>query len=72
MYSSANVVQTADINYLRTTITDHFSDTRENVVNPAYKKKAKEFIFNEFQRFGLATEYNSFTKSDDPLVSVSN
>jgi hypothetical protein len=32
----------------------------------SYKNRAKEYIYNEFVRFGLETEYHTF---DEPRVS---
>jgi hypothetical protein len=42
----------------------HFSNTRHH--DPqymSYKNRAKEYIYNEFVRFGLETEYHTF---DEP------
>lgn len=54
----------ADSNYLKNTIKDYFSDTRNHEVNNAYKTRAKEFIFQEFNRNGLETEYHVFNYLD--------
>ena len=48
-------------------IRDHFSNTRHH--DPqymSYKNRAKEYIYNEFVRFGLETEYHTF---HEPRVS---
>ncbi|KAL3832725.1 hypothetical protein ACJMK2_024342 [Sinanodonta woodiana] len=51
----------ADISYMRTTIQNHFSSIRHHQTNPTYKELAKTFIYQEFRRFGLATEFHNFT-----------
>ncbi|XP_045168396.2 uncharacterized protein YfbL-like isoform X1 [Mercenaria mercenaria] len=62
----------ADTGYLRSTITDHFSDNRNHEVNNDNKKASKEFIYQEFKRFGLETEYHNFSYSDLSSVPFAN
>ncbi|XP_052102073.1 uncharacterized protein LOC127735795 isoform X3 [Mytilus californianus] len=59
----------ADLEYMKIVIRTHFSDTRHHAPeHSAYKQTAKQFIFDEFQRFGLDTEYHTF---NDTAVSSS-
>ncbi|CAC5425943.1 unnamed protein product [Mytilus coruscus] len=59
----------ADLEYMKTVIRTHFSDIRHHAPeHSAYKQSAKQYIFNEFQRFGLDTEYHTF---NDTAVSAS-
>lgn len=52
---------------MKTAIRDHFSDTRHHQAEySSYKKSSKEYIYNEFVRFGLETEYHTF---NEPRVS---
>ncbi|XP_052796183.1 aminopeptidase S-like isoform X2 [Mya arenaria] len=51
----------ADLAYINSTLTQHFSDTRHHVTNPAYKSQALQFIYDEFQKHGLDTNYHNFT-----------
>jgi hypothetical protein len=49
---------------MHTTIRDYLSDTRHHDSKyMSYKNSAKEYIHDEFVRFGLATEYDTFSKS---------
>ena len=48
-------------------IRNYFSKTRHHDVGPDYKNRAKIFIRDEFQRFGLQTELQVF-----PDIRVSN
>ncbi|XP_052796151.1 uncharacterized protein LOC128228718 [Mya arenaria] len=50
----------ADLEYIRSTLTQHFSDTRHHIANPAYKSQARLFIYDEFQKGGLNTTYHNF------------
>ncbi|KAL3832732.1 hypothetical protein ACJMK2_024347 [Sinanodonta woodiana] len=56
--------RSADISYMRTTIQDHFSSIRHHQTNHTYKESAKTFIYQEFRRFGLATEFQNFTTNN--------
>ena len=47
---------------MNTTIRHYLSDTRHHDYM-SYKNRAKEHIHDEFVRFGLATEYDTFTIS---------
>lgn len=60
----------ANIDYMNRTIRGYFSDTRHHDVNSTYKARAKEFIFNEFQRFGLAAEYQDFMTGGNRFTNV--
>ncbi|KAL3832724.1 hypothetical protein ACJMK2_024341 [Sinanodonta woodiana] len=51
----------ANINYMNTTILEHFSQIRHHETNPTYKESARTFIYEEFRRFGLDTEISNFT-----------
>lgn len=62
----------ADINYLRETITNHFSINRNHDVNNVNKNKAREFIFEEFRKYGLEAEYNDFGDKIAPTTLFSN
>lgn len=64
---SGCLVEPADLNYMTSAIRGHFSNTRHH--DPeymSYKNRAKEYIYNEFVRFGLETEYDTF---DEPRLS---
>ncbi|XP_063435862.1 uncharacterized protein LOC134716784 [Mytilus trossulus] len=62
-----SVYYRADLEYMKTVIRSHFSDTRHHDPQySAYKQAAKQFIFDEFKRFGLDTEYHTF---NDTAVS---
>jgi hypothetical protein len=62
------LVEPADLNYMKTTITDYLSKTRHHDFQyRIYKHKTQEYIHNEFVRFGLATEYDTFS---EPSVSL--
>ncbi|VDI22130.1 Hypothetical predicted protein [Mytilus galloprovincialis] len=55
----------ADLEYMKRVIRSHFSDTRHHAPQySAYKQTAKQFIFDEFQRFGLDTEYHTFNDTE--------
>lgn len=54
----------ADINYLRTTITNYFSDNRNHEVNNAYKNAAREFVLQEFKNNGLEVMLHVFPEPD--------
>jgi len=48
---------------MKSAIRDHFSNTRHH--DPqymSYKNSAKEYIYNEFVKFGLETEYHTFNE----------
>ncbi|XP_060597493.1 uncharacterized protein YfbL-like isoform X2 [Ruditapes philippinarum] len=69
----SQVIHAADIDYLRSTITKHFSDNRNHVINNTNKIASKEFIYNEFKRFGLETYYHNFSYtsfSSEPFANV--
>ncbi|XP_052249141.1 uncharacterized protein YfbL-like isoform X2 [Dreissena polymorpha] len=50
----------ANLDYLRSTLTNYFSDTRHHAVKPEYKQRTATFIHDEFIRFGLETTYHNF------------
>ncbi|XP_052795112.1 neuroendocrine convertase 2-like [Mya arenaria] len=50
----------ADLGYIRSTLTQHFSDTRHHIANPVYKNQARQFIYEEFQKNGLNAIYQNF------------
>jgi hypothetical protein len=53
---------------MNTTIRDYLSDTRHHDSEYiSYKNRTKEYIHDEFVRFGLATEYDTFK---EPNVSL--
>ena len=56
----------ADNTYIENTLTDYFSKPRHHEVDQAYKDRSMVFIHDEFQRYGLETEYHEF---HDPRVS---
>ncbi|WAQ94913.1 YFBL-like protein [Mya arenaria] len=60
----------ADLEYIRSTLTQHFSDTRHHVTNPAYKSRARQFIYDEFQKHGLNTNNHNFTFLGVPYTNV--
>ena len=39
---------------------DYFSQARHHDVDQAYKDRSMHFIYDEFRRFGLETEYHEF------------
>ncbi|XP_060599515.1 uncharacterized protein YfbL-like [Ruditapes philippinarum] len=67
-----HVVYAADIDYLRSTITKHFSENRHHVNNNTNKMASKEFIYNEFKRFGLQTFYHNFNNTGISTVPFAN
>ncbi|XP_052795125.1 uncharacterized protein LOC128228074 [Mya arenaria] len=60
-FSNDQAVFGADLGYIRSTLTQHFSDTRHHVTNPAYKGRARQFIYDEFHKHGLDTNNHDFT-----------
>ncbi|KAK3587896.1 hypothetical protein CHS0354_014408 [Potamilus streckersoni] len=46
---------------MNTTIRDHFSNIRHHETNPTYKEMARTFIYQEFKRSGLDTEFHNFS-----------
>ncbi|KAH3706178.1 hypothetical protein DPMN_065559 [Dreissena polymorpha] len=60
----------ASLEYLRSTLTDYFSDTRHHMTNPKYKQRASTFIHDEFRRFGLETTYHNFVWEGDDFANV--
>lgn len=61
---SLHCVKSADTQYMKTSIRNYFSNTRHH--NPEYKDykyAAKEYIFQEFLRYGLRTQYHTFNES---------
>ncbi|XP_052796216.1 aminopeptidase S-like [Mya arenaria] len=60
----------ADLGYIRSTLTQHFSDARHHVSNPAYKRQAVQFIYDEFQKHGLNTNYHNFTFREVSYTNV--
>lgn len=62
----------ADINFLRSSITNHFSDTRNHEVNNGYKIAAREFIYQEFRKSGLEAEFHNFSYTDLSSVQFAN
>ncbi|KAH3706175.1 hypothetical protein DPMN_065556 [Dreissena polymorpha] len=50
----------ANLDYLRSSLTNYFSDTRHHAVKPEYKQRTATFIHDEFIRFGLETTYHNF------------
>ncbi|XP_060603516.1 uncharacterized protein YfbL-like isoform X2 [Ruditapes philippinarum] len=67
-----HVIYAADIDYLRSTITKHFSENRHHEINNTNKVASKEFIYNEFKRFGLETSYHNFSYPDISKVPFAN
>ena len=55
------LVEPADLNYMNTTITDYLSETRHHD-SPymSYKNSTKKYIYDEFEKFGLETDYDTF------------
>ena len=52
---------------METAIRDHLSDTRHHDSQySSYKNSTKEYIYSEFERFGLKTVYDTFS---EPSVS---
>jgi len=48
---------------MNTTIRGYLSDTRHHDPQySSYKNRAKEHIYDEIVRFGLATEYHTFSE----------
>ena len=45
---------------MKTNIEKYFSEPRHHDTNKEYKLKARQFIHDEFKRFGLETEYHEF------------
>jgi hypothetical protein len=70
LFFLAQVINAADIDYLRSTITKHFSDNRNHVINNTNKLASMEFIYNEFKRFGLETSYHNFSSPSFSSVSI--
>lgn len=62
----------ADINFLRSSITNHFSDTRNHEVSNGYKIAAREFIYQEFRKSGLEAEFHNFSYTDLSSVQFAN
>lgn len=60
----------ADLGYLKSTITDYLSEIREENVNKAFKARTRDFIYQQFQKFGLETEFNNFSANGLPPVSL--
>ncbi|XP_076109962.1 uncharacterized protein YfbL-like [Mytilus galloprovincialis] len=61
---SCYCVDSANTEYMKASIKNYFSDTRHH--DPkfrAYKYAAKEYIYNEFLKFGLRTEYHTFQET---------
>ncbi|XP_063441973.1 uncharacterized protein LOC134722293 [Mytilus trossulus] len=61
---SCYCVNSANTQYMKDSIKNYFSDTRHH--DPkfrAYKYAAKEYIYNEFHKFGLRTEYHTFQET---------
>jgi hypothetical protein len=49
---------------MNTTIRDYLSNTRHHDSQyVSYKNQAKKYIHDEFKRFGLETEYDTFTET---------
>ncbi|XP_052059954.1 uncharacterized protein LOC127700500 isoform X2 [Mytilus californianus] len=62
-------VDSANTQYIKASIKNYFSDTRHH--DPkfrAYKYAAKEYIYNEFLKFGLRTEYHTFQETSVSLT----
>ena len=63
--------QSADIKSMRTNILNHFSQSRyHGDNNGVYKLHARKFIYDEFIRNGLETQYQFFTDPNYPHVSA--
>ena len=60
LFLVALLVSGSDIQYMRNALETYFGDIRHHDIDPEYKKASKEFIYNEFMRFGLDTEYSDF------------
>lgn len=56
----AGSCNSADIQSMKTNIEKYFSEPRHHDTNKEYKLKARQFIHDEFKRFGLETEYHEF------------
>ncbi|XP_045184001.2 uncharacterized protein LOC123542287 [Mercenaria mercenaria] len=64
LFMQSTIVTCADISYLNNTIRNYFADTRHHEPQfKDYKAMSKEFIFSEFKKFGLDTEYHYFNDS---------
>lgn len=67
------ICQAADTKSMRTNIENHFSEARHHQTNNAYKLQARKFIFDEFVRYGLQTQYQFFNDlTNYPDVSFAN
>ncbi|XP_048246231.1 uncharacterized protein LOC124131082 [Haliotis rufescens] len=59
------VIAAGDSSFIRTTLQEHFSQARHHVSNPGYKLKSREFILNEFKKYGLETHEHNFTGENE-------
>ncbi|XP_071175932.1 uncharacterized protein YfbL-like isoform X1 [Mytilus edulis] len=61
---SFHCVKSADTQYMKTSIRNYFSNTRHHEPEyKDYKYAAKEYIYGEFFRYGLRTEYHTFQET---------
>lgn len=60
----------ADIKSMRTNILNYFSQSRYHGDNNVYKLHARKFIYDEFIRYGLETQYQFFTDYTDTYQHV--
>lgn len=67
-----HVSYAADIQSMRGNIEKHFSKARHHDTNNQYKLKARKFIFDEFVRFGLQTQYQFFYNERYQGVTFAN
>lgn len=58
----AGTVEAADTSYMTTVIRNYFSQPRHYIDGAEYKDMAKEYILEEFRRFGLQTDLQHFEK----------
>lgn len=66
LHGTFTSIDGADISAMEKNLRDYFSRTRHHDVDQAYKDRAMNFIFDEFERLGLDTEFQNF---QEPRVS---
>ena len=63
LHGTFTSIDGADISAMEKNLRDYFSRTRHHDVDQAYKDRAMNFIFDEFERLGLDTEFQNFQES---------